>query len=139
MGAFPSIPRQAAVVVGVLCWTACGPSCDCLTPASADVAGHITTPTGAAVVGATVIGYAAPPSDTCSLGAESGLTTTGTGGQYSLGLAYGITLDSACVFVKVRAQQGSSLRDTVAGPFRLTFRYSAPIDHVVVDVVLDSL
>ncbi len=139
MGGFPSIARQAAVLAGIVSLAACGPSCDCLVPASAAVTGHVKTAAGSDVAGATVFGYAAPPSDTCSVGAESGLTTSDATGQYSLGLVYGMTLDSACVFVKVRPPQGSSLRDTVVGPIRLAFRYSAPTDRVVVNVMLDSL
>ena len=128
--------QRSVVLSGFLGLAACGPTCDCLTPASGTVTGHVTTTGGAAIAGATVLGYLAPPNGICSVGAEAGLATSGSTGQFSLEVVYGMALDSACVFVKVRPPQGSALRDTLVGPLRLGIHYTAPFDSAVVNVRL---
>lgn len=138
---FPLLARLLAsptpwVCIGLATVAGCGPSCDCLTPATATVTGRITTTTGTAIAGATILGYLALPGAACSAGVEGGLTTTNAAGRYTLGMAFGVTTDSVCAFVRVRPPAGSAFRDTLVGPFRLAFRYTPPIDSAVVDVAL---
>ena len=112
------------------------PNCDCLVPAAATVFGRVSADSVTPVSGATILGYVSLYSSCDPSPQPSGLTQSSGSGIYHLSLAQGAPSESACVFVRVRGPQGSGLRDTVAGPVRVSFRYASPLDSVALDITL---
>lgn len=114
------------------------PVCGC-TPraASAVVLGRVTTLSGAPVANATVLGHLNIGAGACTIGAQFAQFEADAQGRYRGTFLAWLPIDSACVFVTARPpSNGPSLRDTIVGPFRLSFRYDAPLDSLVLDLVL---
>lgn len=128
----------ATYLVALLGIASCeNPVCACVVPASALIAGRVSSAAGVSVPGTRLLAYVDEDRTRCVQSAVlSGMTDANSQGQYRLGLAVGIAMDSVCVFVQARAPQGSGLRDTLVGPIRLSIRYQPPLDSARLDVVL---
>jgi hypothetical protein len=133
-----NVRHLAASAVVLLGMASCeNPVCACVVPASALVVGRVSRAGGASVSGTRLFAYVDEDRNRCIQSAAlSGMTDANSQGEYRLGLAVAIALDSVCVFVRARAPQGSGLRDTLLGPLRLSVRYQPPIDSTRLDVVL---
>jgi hypothetical protein len=131
---------SALLLVSGVLGLACGlptDGCGCPpTPAVAVVYGRVTTTAGDPVPDALVFAYIALEGSCGRRESPDGLDRTRTDGSYSVGVASGTELDTACVLVRVQAPAALGLVDRPDTSVILSFRYALPYDSVRVDASL---
>jgi hypothetical protein len=112
-------------------------------PASAVLHGRVSTFSGQAMSGATVMAYSAPAAGCyvdSGLQLDFGGTPTSSDGNFVLGLAGPGAIDSVCVFVFARPPADSTaLRTSDTTLVVLDFRFGVPQDSARVDPILKAL